>query len=585
MPLKPAGSLLKACCPFHNEKTPSFTVYRDTKSFYCFGCGTGGNVIDFVKLIENIDFSSAVAKLAEWARIPIPEDDGEYRQNMIKAKRVQDLTREAARYFHRNLVDPNIPESRRALEYLQKRGIKMPTIIHFGLGYASDSYESLTKYLSEKGYTKDEQFAASVCSITKKGGYSDFFRGRIMFPIIDVSGTVIAFSGRLIVENGDPRRYLNSADRAYKKTYHLYALNFAKNVIGAKKKFDYFILCEGNMDVVSMHQAGFTNAVAGCGTSFTNEQARLMTKYANKAVLAYDTDEPGKNAMQKAALLLGEVGIEVKVLNLDGAKDPDEFIQKYGKEKFENQLSKPKGYIDNKLDTILEKYNINANGITDAESRSRALEEACKELALINSNIKREMYGIKIAEKFKISSDTVLKEIKRQYSINQKKENTDMIDKELRKRNGFDDKINPDRIKYPESVIKEEIILGILMRYPEFYGDVKNITDENLFISEFNKKIFILYKNAIDSNITFDTVMITKDLTKEETSRIIEMTILNGIPQNNLKSSLENHIEALRKQNEVYEKKNIDSKKVATDEELIKRMEAIRKERLKKGDN
>jgi len=544
----------------------------------------GGDVITFVMMIENIDYVSAVTKLAEWAKIPLPEDYGQYKEKAVKQKRILEINREAALYFHNRLIDPDNDESKTALEYVHKRGIKNPTVKHFGLGYAPNSWSSLTKYLSDKGFTKDEQKAASLCSITKTGDYTDFFRGRVMFPIIDVGGSVIGFGGRIIVENGDKRKYVNSSDTpAFKKSNNLYALNFAKNVIGANKKFDYFILCEGNIDVVSMHQAGFTNTVATLGTAVTGEQARLMSKYAKRVVLAYDSDEAGKKAMKKAADLLGEVGIEVKVLTLGEAKDPDEFIQKYGREKLENQLVKPKGYIDNKLDAIYEKYNLN-----DAEEKIKALKESCEELALINSESAREVYGVKLAERYKISPESVLKDIKKFALSRLKKEKNDIINSGMRKIEGYGDRINPDRVKYPESVKKEEIILGILMKYPEFYTDVKNILNENLFISEFNRKIYKLFEGAANNNANekFDIVMLTKELSGEETSRIIKMMILEAIPENDIKNNLENNIAALEIQNKIYEKKNKKNIDISSDDDWLNSMKLIAKEKkLKKGDN
>ena len=585
--LKAAGSNMVACCPFHSEKTPSFTVFRNTKTFHCFGCGTGGDVITFVMMIENIDYLSAITKLAEWARIPVPEDDGEYKEKAVRQKRIIELNREAALYFHDNLTNSNSPESKNALEYIQNRGLNKATLKHFGLGYASNSWNILTNYLSEKGFSKEEQREGFLCGMTKNGDYTDYFRGRLMFPIIDVGGNVIAFGGRVLDGNNMPK-YLNSSDTpAFKKSRNLYAMNFAKNSVGTNRKYDYFIMCEGNMDVIAMHQAGFTNAVASLGTAVTGEQARLVSKYAKKVVLAYDTDEAGKRATGKAAELFGEVGIEVKVLSMNGAKDPDEYIQKFGREKLQNQLVKPKGYIDNKLDSIYEKYDIN-----DAEEKVKAINESCYELSLVNSEVKREVYGVKLAERYKVSQDGILKEIKKLSSSRLRKEEKDAINNDMRKIDGYGDRINPDRVKYPESVKKEEIILGILMKHPEFYTGVKYILNESLFISEFNRKIYNLYKNASESSESgiFDIAMITQDLSPEETGRITKMMILEGVPENNIKNELDNFIDALEKQNKVYEKKNTDYKQIASlgDDEWANRANKIReeklKEKLKKGD-
>jgi len=560
LPLKAAGANYVACCPFHSEKTPSFTVSKSKQMFYCFGCGAGGSVINFVMLIENIDFVSAVTKLAEIARLPLPEGDGgEFKENAVKQKKIFEINREAALYFYNNLTGQNNAESRKALDYVYSRNIKSPTVKHFGLGYASDSWDSLTKYLTNKGFAKEEQRAAFLCSMTKKGEYVDIFRGRLMFPIIDVGGNVIAFGGRVIAENGDARKYVNTSDTpAFKKSRNLYALNFAKNAIGSNKKFDYFILCEGNIDVISLHQAGFTNAVATLGTAVTGEQARLMSKYAKQAVLAYDNDEAGRNAMKKAAALLGEVGMEVKVWELGDAKDPDEFIKKYGRERLENQLARPKGYTESRLDAIYEKYDLN-----NADEKIKAINEACSELAGLNSGVEREVYGVKTAERYKISQENILKEIKRLVTARQKKEKSDMFDTELRKLDGYGDRVNPDRAKYPDVVKTEESILGILFNHPEIYAKTEDLFGGGLFVSEFNKKIFELFKDAAQSGLNFDTVMITKDLTPDETSRVTKMTLSDGakmIQNADIKNSLEILVNALKEKKAKAEIGKIDVK-------------------------
>ena len=570
LPLKPSGANYVACCPFHSEKTPSFTVSKSKQFFYCFGCGAGGDAITFVMLIENTDYVSAVTKLAEAARLPVPEhDNAEFREKAVKQKKIFELNREAALYFYNNLIDESNPESRAALEYLKNRGLKNPTIKHFGLGYASNSWDRLTKYLSDKGFTKEEQKTAFLCGVSKKGDFIDYFRGRIIFPIIDLQSNVIAFGGR-VLDNKDMPKYLNSSDTpAFKKSRNLYALNFAKNSIGGNtgpaqaKKYGYFIMCEGYMDVIAMHQAGFTNAVATLGTAVTSEQARLMAKFAKQAVLAYDTDEAGRNAMKKAAALLGEVGIEVKVLALGDAKDPDEFIKKYGREKLENQLVRPKGYMESKLDAIYEKYDLD-----NADEKIKAINESCAELAGINSEVEREVYGVKTAEKYKISYENILREIKKLAAARLKKEKSDMIDGELRKSDGYGDKINPERAKYPDIVKAEEQILGILLSYPEIYGETKNLFDgdEELFVTDFNKKIYAMFKSAAQSGPGFDTVMITQDLTPEETGRVTKMAMAADagiIKSAGAKESLEKLVRALREKKLKTERKKIDVKELS----------------------
>ena len=561
VPLKKAGSNMTACCPFHSEKTPSFMVSSAKRIFRCFGCDVGGDVISFVMLMENLDYVSAVVKLAEWAKIPVPEDDAEYRAKAVKQKRIFEINREAALYFHNNLMDSGREESKNALDYLRGRQIKDPAIKHFGLGYSLASWDELTKHMSAKGFSKEELKTAFLCGMTKKGNYADYFRGRLMFPIIDPAGNVIAFGGRALESKTMPK-YLNSSDTpAFKKSRHLYALNFAKNSVGANKKFDCFILCEGYMDVISLHQAGLACAVASLGTAVTGDQARLMAKYAKRAVLAYDTDEAGKRAMDKAAGLLGEVGLEVKVLNLGDTKDPDEFIRKYGGKKLEDQLLRPKGYTEAKLDAIFAKYDTG-----DADDKIKAINESCEQLALVNSELERDVYGARLAEKYKMPPETILKNIKKFAASRAKKQESDMVGGALRKIEGLGDRINPDRAKYPESVKKEEVILGILLTYPELYGNVKAILDESLFISEFGKKIYNLFAAAkgSDSGQNFDTVMITKELSLEETGRVAAMMTSENLPENDISGALENFIRALKRQNRLYEEKNVNYKEIAS---------------------
>ena len=617
--LKQNGANYVACCPFHSEKTPSFTVFRDSKSYYCFGCGAGGDVITFMMTAENIDYITAVTKLADIAKIPIPEDDGEYRDKMLRQKRIYELNREAALYFHDNLINLKTAEGEKVREYLRKRGLKHPVIRHFGLGYAPESGNNLTRYLSEKGYSKEEQKTAFLCGISKKGEYFDWFRGRVMFPIIDAAGKVIAFGGRTVKPDGMPK-YLNSSDTpVFKKSRNLYALNFAKTT-----KRDYMIMCEGYMDVIAMHQAGFTNAVATLGTAVTGEQARVIAKHTQKIVLAYDSDEAGKRAMQKAAGLLGEAGLEVKVLPLDEAKDPDEFINRYGKEKLENYLNKPKGYVETTLENILQKYDL-----TTPDEAAMAINESCNELAQINNEIRRDVYATNLAYRFKIPAETILKKIENSRKNLIQTQKTKLIDDEQRKILGYGDRVNPDKIKNPAAVKIEEAILGILLKYPEAHGHIKNILTDNLFISEFNKKIYNIFTQTIhtleqEQNKTdydngyngynryngnngnngnnggfnsfnhsdfnrFDTALITKDLSPEETSRITKMIVEisknTNANYNNIKNTIENLVESLKEQNKIIERKNINIKELSglDDAYMINYIEERRaQEKLKK---
>lgn len=552
--LKNSGSNLTACCPFHSEKTPSFTIFRATKSFYCFGCGAGGDVITFMMKIENIDYITAITKLADFAKIPLPENDGEYREKIIQQKIIYDLNREAALYFHKNLY---ITVGKDALEYLHKRNITNPAIKHFGLGYAPDSWNDLTKYLSEKGFSKYEIKLAFLCGISKKGEYFDYFRNRIIFPIIDLQSNIIGFGGRTIGRNKDGSevmpKYLNTSDTpAFKKSRNLYALNFAKTAASTSKR-NYFILCEGYMDVISMHQAGFTNSVASLGTAVTSEHARIISKYTKTVVLAYDSDDAGKRAAERASLLLNEVGIEVKSLTLDGAKDPDEFIKRFGKERFENTLKESKGYTNSKLDNAFQNYNKNTDNIRDeSERKIKAINEVCEILSKINSALEQEVYVAEAAKKYNISFDNLMREIKFLTKKRQRKETNEVINNELRKSEGLNDRINPDTIRAPKAVKIEETILGILMLYPELYNEINQDAkagrlSEDIFITEFNRKIYKIFEETIKEKgfQNFDIAFVTKEFSADETGRITKMTVNVMQHTDNGKKRLEKLIDAL----------------------------------------
>ncbi len=320
VPLKRAGSNLNGRCPFHSERTPSFTVFPSTRSFYCFGCGAGGDVVTFIMKRENLDYVSALELLAARVGIEIPRDSrNEDFNGGVKRERVLAMNREAARYFHACLYDKNVGSA--ALKYLTDRGLSGAVIKHFGLGFAPDGFGALTDHLTKLGYTAEEMSAAFLCGISKKTGRPyDYFRNRVIFPIIDVTGNVVAFGGR-VMDDSTPK-YLNTSDTpAFKKSRNLFALNYAKG-----KCADRIILCEGYMDVIALHAHGFENAVATLGTAITPEQARIMAKYTKQVIISYDSDEAGQRAANKAMKLLGEVGLEVKVLRVVGAKDPDEFL-------------------------------------------------------------------------------------------------------------------------------------------------------------------------------------------------------------------------------------------------------------------
>ena len=344
--LKRAGSNMLGLCPFHSEKTPSFTVFPQTRNFYCFGCGAGGDVITFIMKYENLDYISAVEFLAKRVGIAIPESPREDKP-LMKRQRMYDMNREAAKFFRKCLVDPAVGKS--AMDYLQSRKLSASVITHFGLGYAPLDYGMLRSYLNSKGYTDEELTLGFLCA-KKNNRTFDYFRGRVIFPIIDLTGNVIAFGGR-VLDDSLPK-YLNTSDTpAFKKSRNLFALNFAKNFCK-----DELILCEGYMDVIALHAAGFENAVATLGTAITPDQARLISRYTKKVIISYDSDSAGQKAANKAMKLLTEVGLDVRVLVIPDAKDPDEYIKKFGKDKFKLVISNSKSQFEYKYNNVVSKY-------------------------------------------------------------------------------------------------------------------------------------------------------------------------------------------------------------------------------------
>ena len=394
---KKSGANQFGLCPFHSEKTPSFSVTADKQIYHCFGCGKGGGVINFVMDIEGLSFPDAVEFLAKRVGMPMPEqeDGGEARRR----KRMLDANREAAKFFYSCLIGPMGAPAR---EYMAQRQLNPVTAKNFGLGYAPNSWDSLMKHLKSKGFSELELFDAGLVSAGKSGSHFDTYRNRLMFPVIDVRGDVIGFSGRALGD-GEPK-YLNSRETlVFNKSRNLFAMNLAK-----KSKSGYIILAEGNIDVVMMHQAGFDSAVASLGTSLTPEQARLISRYANEVIIAYDSDGAGQKASRRAIGILEKLDVKVKVLNMKGAKDPDEYIKKFGAESFRNLLEGSKNHIDFRLQSIEDKYDLGID-----EQKVQFLKEATDMVAHLPGNMERQVYAMRVASKTGLPADAVQQEVER----------------------------------------------------------------------------------------------------------------------------------------------------------------------------
>ena len=415
--LKRSGSNLFGLCPFHGEKTPSFSVAPDKGIYYCFGCHKGGGVINFEMEIEGLSYPDAVRALAQRVGMEVPDDE-EYQSRYRKQERLWALAKEAARFFVTQLYAPTGAEG---LRYAQSRGMSKGTLTRFGIGFAPDSWDSLCKAMRAKGYTDEELKDAGLVSVSQKNGnIFDRFRNRLMFPIIDVRGNVIGFGGR-VMDNSTPK-YLNSPEtEIFNKRKNLFALNVAK-----KTKLGYLILVEGYMDAIALHQYGFDCAVASLGTSLTEEHAVLLSRYTEQVVLIYDGDEAGQNATRRAIPMLEKAGLQVKVLQMRDAKDPDEFLKKFGADRFKLLLEESSNRVEYQLRAIQKKYDLNVD-----EDRVKFISEAAELVSTLGNAVQREIYGNRVAEAGKISPDAMKIEVnkafkRRQYREKRKQERIDL---------------------------------------------------------------------------------------------------------------------------------------------------------------
>jgi DNA primase len=560
--LKRAGSNLKGLCPFHSEKTPSFTVYPATQSFYCFGCGAAGDVISFVMRAENLDYVSAVEALAKRSGIDLPEfDDSGSQSKGPTRSRVIAMNLEAAKFYRSMLFDEKQGAPGRI--YLSERQLSEATIKRFGLGYSPERGNNLMKHLISLGFN-EEEIRIAYLGGKGKDGYYDYFRGRVMFPIIDVSGNVIAFGGRIIDSSKSDRKYLNTSDTpAFKKTKNLYALNYAKNT-----KEGYFILCEGYMDVIAMHAAGFGMAVASLGTAFTSEQARILKKYTDKVILSYDSDDAGQKATDRAIGILDSVGIEAKVLKITGAKDPDEFIKKYGAAEFKKLLEGSRGKFDFKLDEIKAKYRTDTD-----EDRIKAIGEVTSYIADVYSSVEREIYINKTSSEFKIDFSSIKNDVESKRRKNARENDKKRRGELIRVTLGTDIRVNPDYAKNPKAGRIEEDVLGMLLLNKEYAArnvDGKTLNDDD-FSTELGKRVFSYIKEHMEDN-SFSSGMLNENFTQDEVSRIFGMVAKRNELKINDDSVFDTYVRALR-----------DTKK---DESNMTLEDIIAKKRnVKKADN
>ena len=510
--LKRSGSNLFGLCPFHGEKTASFSVAPDKGIYYCFGCHKGGNVINFEMEIEGLSYPDAVRALAKRAGMEVPEDE-QYQSRYRQQERLWALHKEAARFYHSQLY---APIGANALQYAAGRGMPKSILTKFGIGYAPDSWTALVDWLRAKGYTDQELRDSGLVTVSRKNGnLFDRFRDRLMFPIIDVRGNVIGFGGR-IMNNQDKSaaKYLNSPETLiFNKRKNLFALNLAK-----KSKLGYMILVEGYMDAIALHQFGFDCAVASLGTALTEDGANLLARYTEQVVLIYDGDEAGQNATKRAIPILEKAGLQVKVLQMRDAKDPDEYLKKFGADRFKLLLEESSNRVEYQLNAILKKYDLR-----DDDQKVKYLQESAELISTLGSSVQREVYGNRVAEKAGIAEDAMKQEISRAYRRHtyQEKKKQEKIDlSPVRNLQPTDKKLRYDNMK---SARAEEMVLSQILKEPALFEEIPELKPEmfsSCFLGKAFSQLSCRYRQGLEVSLSGLT-----DFTPEE------MACLAGITQ------------------------------------------------------
>ncbi len=504
--LKRSGSNLFGLCPFHGEKTASFSVAPDKGIYYCFGCHKGGNAVNFMMEVEGLSYPDAVRALAKRAGMEVPEDE-QYQSRYRQQERLWALHKEAARFFHSKLY---APEGAEALKYALGRGMPKSTLTSFGIGYAPDTWSSLVDALRKKGYTDQELRDSGLVTVSKKNGnLFDRFRDRLMFPIIDVRGNVIGFGGRIMKNDPNAAKYLNSPETLiFNKRKNLFALNLAK-----KSKLGYLILVEGYMDAIALHQYGFDCAVASLGTALTEDGAALLSKYTDQVVLIYDGDQAGQNATKRAIPILEKAGLQVKVLQMRDAKDPDEFLKKFGADRFRLLLEESSNRIEYQLNAILKKYDIGED-----EQRVKYLQESAELISTLPGAVQREVYGNRVAQTAKISMDAMNLEIRRAVKRRQSREKKQQEKIDLAPARKLQPKSRTIRYDNMKSAMAEEGVLALILREPALLVRTKNLSGDQ-FSSELLGRVYDQLKSRFEQGLEVSIAVLT-DFSPEEMSHI-----------------------------------------------------------------
>lgn len=553
--LKRTGSTYSCCCPFHSEKTPSCHFYTSPEPhFYCYGCHAGGDVITFIMQIEHLDYPNAVKFLAERAGMALPDDTED--NSTKKRLRLYEMNKAAGKFFHERLL---APEGKTGMDYLTNRGLSLHTIRRFGLGYAADDWHTLHMHMRGLGYSDFELAEASLIA-TNNNKFYDKFRNRVMFPIFDTRGNVVAFGGRTLGD--DKAKYLNSSDTpVFKKGDMLYALNIAKN-----SKADYFILCEGYMDVIALHQAGYDSAVASLGTALTPQHAGLLARLGKKEIiLSYDSDAAGQNASSRAINLFARSGLNARILKITGAKDPDEFIKKYGGEKFGVVISNSEGAVDYQMDKLSDGLDLHTD-----DGKAQYLRRAVPFLVEINDSTTRAIYISKAARITDILQASITETVNRQRGINSKKEKKD---EQNALRRPARDAVNPDAMKIPREEKAERGIICFLFHNPEKLEYIQREL-KGEFVTELNKRIYKFLSEMCENGFIPSLSPFNEEFNGAEMGRIREITE-DGISAHD-EDALRDYIKVLNEY-----KEHVNEKKPAemSDDELLNLTNGLLKEK------
>ena len=550
--LRRSGANLFGLCPFHGEKTASFSVAPDKGIYYCFGCHKGGGVINFQMEVEGLSYPDAVRVLANRVGMEVPEDE-QYQSRYRQQERLWALSKEAARFFHSQLY---APVGKPALEYALGRGMSKSILTTFGVGYAPDSWDNLVKAMRAKGYTDEELKESGLVSVSQKNGnIFDRFRDRLMFPIIDVRGNVIGFGGRIIKKDSDAAKYLNSPETLiFNKRKNLFGLNLAK-----KSKAGFLILVEGNIDVVTLHQYGFDNAIASLGTSLTEEQAALMTRYAEQVILIYDGDKAGQNATQRAIPILEKAGLQVKVLQLKDAKDPDEYLKKFGADKFKLLLEGSSNRVEYQLNAIARKYDIRED-----DQKVKFINEATDFISTLSNAVQREIYGHRVAEAAGISYDALKLEVNKAFKrrIAREKKKQERID--LAPAQAHQPKSREIRYENMKSAMAEEGVLGLIMKDAALLDQAEQLKAEEFsspLLGRVYEQLRLRHKQGLEVNLA-----VLADLTPDEYSHIAGIIQRQQGPVN--EQALADCIRVIRGEHQ--------SSKVSSEDELMARRDKLK---------